>query len=95
MSENNAYVYGHYKADTGELFYIGKGTGKRAWHKSNRNVYWYNVVNKYGYTVKILHEGLSEEDAYSMERKLILEVGLENLTNMTEGGYGLTSEAVK
>lgn len=95
MSENNAYIYGHYKADTDELFYIGKGTGRRAWDKSKRNAHWHNVVNKHGYTVKILYEDLSEEDAYSMERKLILEVGLENLTNMTEGGLGMTSEQAK
>jgi hypothetical protein len=95
MSENNAYVYGHYKADTGELFYIGKGTGNRAWQTWKRNPYWKNVVNKHGFTVKLLHENLTEEDAYEKEKQLIAEVGLMNLTNITEGGIGITSEISK
>jgi len=92
MSENNAYVYGHYKADTGELFYIGKGIGKRAWEKRRRNDHWNNTVNKHGYIVKILHENLSEEEAFNKERELIEEVGLQNLANMVEGGRGFTKE---
>lgn len=90
-----AYVYGHYKADTGELFYIGKGIGKRAWSKSGRNRYWKFVNNKHGFTVKILHDDLSDEEAFLKEKELISEVGLDNLVNLTEGGLGLTSEVVK
>jgi DNA repair ATPase RecN len=84
-----AYIYGHYKKDTGELFYVGKGSGKRAWSKS-RNKHWHNVVNKHGYVVKILEDGLTDEQAFSRERELIAEVGLNNLTNMLDGGQGLT-----
>lgn len=91
MSENNAYVYGHYKATTGEPFYIGKGTGKRAWSKNGRNEYWNRVVNKHGYIVKILHENLSEEEAFNKEKELIKEIGLHKLVNIQEGGQGLTS----
>jgi hypothetical protein len=87
-----AYVYGHYKADTGELFYIGKGIGKRAWSVHNRNLHWKSVVRQHGFTVKILHEGLTEEDAYKKEIEVIAEVGLQNLTNVNGGGKGLTSE---
>ena len=84
-----AYIYGHYKKDTGELFYVEKGSGKRAWSKS-RNKHWHNVVNKHGYVVKILEDGLTDEQAFSRERELIAEVGLNNLTNMLDGGQGLT-----
>ena len=87
-----AYVYGHYKAYTDELFYIGKGTGNRAWSKRSRNPHWQNVVNKHGLVVKILEDGLTEEQAYEKEKQLIAEVGLENLTNMVKGGKGFTSE---
>ena len=95
MSENNAYVYGHYKADTGELFYIGKGTGKRAWSTKDRNNRWMYTVDKHGIEVKILYKNLSEEDAFQKEMELIKEIGLENLTNITEGGDGFTSEFAK
>ena len=90
-----AYIYGHYKKDTGELFYIGKGIGRRAWVTSRRNPYWKNVVIKHGYVVKILEDGLTDEQAYEKEKQLIAEVGLENLTNMTEGGCGMTSADAK
>lgn len=86
-----AYVYGHYRKDTGELFYVGKGTGRRAWSKRGRNGYWHNVVNTYGYEVKIIHDNLTEEDAFDKEKELIAEVGLSNLTNMAEGGMGMSS----
>lgn len=86
-----AYVYGHYTADTDKLFYIGKGVGNRAWSKKNRNPYWINVTNKHGYTIKILYENLTEEEAYIKEKELIAEIGLDNLTNLSEGGKGWTS----
>lgn len=86
-----AYVYGHYKADTGDLFYIGKGTGDRAWEKRNRTFHWKNVVNKHGYRVEILADNLSDIDAYNMERTLIEQVGLENLVNVIHGGIGNTA----
>ena len=91
-----AYVYGHYKADTGELFYIGKGTGERAWAKDRRNPHWKNVVAKHGFEVRILEDNLTDVEALDKEKQLIEEIGLDNLTNMTEGGQaggnGLSSE---
>ena len=87
-----AYVYGHYKADTGELFYIGKGTGKRAWKfsPSKRSVYWKRVADKHGVNVKILADNLTEEAAYEKEKQLIMEIGLDKLVNILEGGEGST-----
>jgi hypothetical protein len=90
-----AYVYGHYRNDTNQLFYIGKGTGDRAWHTRRRNKYWNNIVKKHGFTVKILEDGLTEEQAFETEKKLIAQVGLENLANLTEGGDGFTSKFLK
>lgn len=90
-----AYVYGHYRADSGELFYIGKGTGKRAWTASGRSKYWRSVANKYGYEVKILEDNLTEEEAYDKEVQLITEVGLENLANFRVGGDNPTSADMK
>jgi hypothetical protein len=90
-----AYVYGHYKADTGELFYIGKGTGKRAWARDSRNAHWQNIVNKHGFVVKVLEDGMTDGQAYIREKELIAEVGLSNLTNVREGGDNPTSADVK
>jgi hypothetical protein len=90
--EKNAYVYGHYKADTDELFYIGKGTGRRAWLQNGRSDYWRRVVAKHGLVVKILQENLTDEDAFVKEKELISNTGLENLVNMRDGGLGLTRE---
>ena len=81
-----AYVYGHYKADTGELFYIGKGTGSRAWCKDSRNPYWKNIVKKHGLEVRILEDNLTDAEALDKEKQLIEEIGLDNLANLTEGG---------
>lgn len=90
-----AYVYGHYKADTGELFYIGKGTGDRAWSKKDRNKHWHHTVKKHGYIVKLLHEHLTEDEALTKEIALIAEVGLDNLVNILPGGEGFTSDIAR
>jgi hypothetical protein len=90
-----AYVYGHFRNDTGELFYIGKGTGNRAWNNRTRNSYWKHIVDKCGYTVEILYDNLTEEDAFIKERFLISSVGRRNLTNLTDGGDGFTSNDAK
>ena len=90
-----AYVYGHYKADTGELFYIGKGTGRRAWVTRKRNAHWNATVAKHGVVVKILEDGLTDERAYERERELIAETGVHSLTNKADGGLGQTSDGAK
>lgn len=82
------YVYSHIRKDNNKCFYIGKGTGKRAWSTYKRNNYWNNIVNKCDYYVKILIDGISETKALELERDFISQIGLENLTNVQEGGQG-------
>ena len=91
--KNNCYVYGHYTADTDELFYVGKGTRRRAWSKSGRSEHWNNKVNKHGLVVKILEEELTDEAAYQRENELITEYRLagKKLVNICEGGIGMSS----
>jgi hypothetical protein len=88
-----AYVYIHKRKDTGEVFYIGKGTGNRAWSTKRRNSYWWTVVNVTSYDIVILENDLTDEQAYKKEAEMILDYGLHNLTNIQPGGYGLTSSA--
>lgn len=99
MKDDNCYVYRHIRLDTNEVFYIGIGKAKdfkRAYSKSNRNIHWKRVVNKYDYKVEIIQERLSWEDACELEILLILEYGRKDLetgclVNMTGGGDGRLS----
>lgn len=88
------YVYAH-KKPCGEVFYIGKGKNRRAWSKYDRNSMWVNTANKYGYTVEIIHDNLTEQEAFDKEVELIRKYGRRNigtgiLTNLTDGGEGVT-----
>ena len=83
-------VYAHVKPD-GTIFYIGKGLKRRAKDIRNRNKHWNNVVNKYGFDAVILADSLTNEQAINEEIKLIEHFKkFGTLTNMTDGGEGLT-----
>lgn len=83
-----AYVYLHSKPN-GEIFYVGKGNGRRAWAKAQRSEYWKRTVAKYGYQVSIFLDDVSDEKALSVEKDLIDAIGLDNLVNFTKGGEGI------
>ena len=80
------YVYEHLKPNTGEVFYIGRGTRNRAYQTRSRNSHWQNIVKKYGFEVNIIFKNLSNSEANQKEIELIDFYGLENLSNMTSGG---------
>jgi len=82
------YVYLHRKATNGQVFYVGKGYGKRAWSK-RRNAKWKNIVAKYGFIVEIAQSGLQELAAFELEKDLISHYGRESLCNLTDGGEGM------
>ena len=87
------YVYVHKKKTTGEVFYVGKGTGKRAYHKTKRSKFWKNIVEKHGYVVEFIEVGLQEWYAFELEQNLIAYYGRRDLeegclVNATEGGEG-------
>lgn len=88
------YVYEHYKADTNEIFYVGKGKGDRAYSKNRYyNKHWMRVVNKHGIVVKIIAIFERECDAFTFEVQLISLHGRKNigtgpLINKTPGGTG-------
>jgi len=85
----NFYVYKHIRLKDGSTFYIGKGSGDRLHCAKNRNVHWNNIVKKdAGFKAEIIKESLSEQEAFALEISLIKEIGIDNLTNMTDGGEG-------
>lgn len=88
---NIFYTYVHRKPN-GEIFYVGKGKDKRAWSHNSRNRFWKGVVAKYGYTVEIIDDNLSEQQAFELEEFLISYCKTRKqggtLVNFTDGGKG-------
>ena len=81
-------VYAHYRLDTGECFYIGKGTEKRARAKDCRNPIWKRIEAKAGRKVLIIQRFESEEDALDFEVDLIARYN--PIANLTAGGEGVS-----
>lgn len=89
----NYYVYKH-MTNSGEIFYIGKGTGKRCYNLTARSLYHKRISKKHGCIVSIISQNLSEEQAMLLESKLIKKyknIGLckANFTNGGEGRSGI------
>ena len=91
--ENNKIVYIHRKNTDDTIFYVGIGNKSRAFanSKTSRSSHWHNVVDKHGYYVQILHDGLSMEQATNVEKDLIHLIGREDkglgtLVNLSNGG---------
>lgn len=82
------YVYSYLREDL-TPYYIGKGTGKRAWSKRH------NVNVPDDTRIIILAENLTEKEAFELEVKLIKEYGRKDLgngilRNRTDGGEGIS-----
>jgi len=100
-----AYVYQHIRLDTDEVFYIGIGSDtdgkyKRANKKEGRNPHWHNIVNKAGYRVEILTDGINWEKACEEEKRFIKLYGRRNLNegnlvNLTDGGEGVSNPSIE
>ena len=72
---NSYYVYEH--CYNGECFYVGKGIAGRAWDlsKDSRNDTWseYMETIRHKVQVNIIACGLTQEEAFLIERALISE----------------------
>lgn len=93
---NNFYVYAYIRhtssitADVGTPYYIGKGTGQRAFTKHNCP-----IPNDKS-NIIFIKEGLSESDAHLLEIQLIEQYGRKDLGNgilhnRTNGGEGISN----
>lgn len=91
--ENKYYVYEWYNVDTNEVFYVGKGCGKRAYDIKHRNHKFNEYYNTHNTNVRILFSELSENEAFQKEKEVYndyLEKGytLCNLMECGQGGLG-------
>ena len=85
--DNNYYVYEHIRNDNNTVFYVGKGRGWRAYTKS-RNPHHDRIAKKYGFTVRIVKDNLTEEEAFNLEKEVIANY-IFNL------GYGIDIEGLR
>jgi len=101
-----AYVYIHIRKDTNEIFYVGIGTDNKGKysraHSVRRNGFWHVIRNKTDYSVEIVFDNLTFEDACIKEKELIKKYGRKDLgegtlCNLTDGGEGTinVSQSVK
>ncbi len=94
--ETNSYLYVHIRPDTQTVFYVGIGSTvnyKRAYSHSGRSNHWRNIVKKYGYSVSIIKENLTWDEACILESEFIAKYGRLDmnegfLVNLTNGGEG-------
>lgn len=99
MIKPTYYVYEHYRRDTGQVFYVGKGTSKvrddyrRAFDFCRRKRSWKALTVKYGVSALVVAEFFREEDALAFEAERIAahgrrDIGRGPLVNHTDGGKG-------
>lgn len=87
MEDKNFYVYEHIRNDNNTVFYVGKGRGKRAYY-SKRNEHHDRIANKFGFTVRIIKDNLTEQEAYTLEKELIHDYVFNK-------GYGIDIEGLR
>lgn len=74
LETNRFYIYLHRRLDTNQVFYVGKGTGDRAYRKNKRNdrgINWQRIAYSVEYVVEIYQDNLSEPEAEDLEFYLI------------------------
>lgn len=94
------YVYALFRHDTGAPFYIGKGSGERlsVTMLTGTNRHKRSILEKAHAAgtkcpAAIIRAGLTEDEAFSLERVLIATLGRRDLgtgilVNLTDGGEG-------
>ena len=88
---NTYYVYAYLRKD-GSPYYLGKGSGNRAWKKAKKHNVKVPCDLKY---ITILENNLTETGSLALERRYIRWYGRKNnntgiLINLTDGGEGVS-----
>lgn len=85
--EKKFYVY-EWIDDNGNVFYVGKGNGRRCEAHSERNRFFSAHLKEHGGHYVIRFEGLDEDSAYSIEAFLVKKHRADGapLTNIMDGG---------
>ena len=89
-----AYVYAHIDV-AGNIFYIGKGEGRRAW-STDRHALWHRYLDKHlggKFEVRILQDNLSAEKAEEVEAEWIAQCS-DSLVNWQNMGRAADFEAL-
>jgi hypothetical protein len=92
--ERKYYVYYHMSETTGEIYYVGKGSGKRAYIFDRRGKLWDAFKNKHGCKVVIFASNLLENEAFDLEISEIkrLKELKQCRANISLGGDGVKVE---
>ena len=95
------YVYVHRQLSNGQVFYVGKGHGKRAWEKKRRHKKWLEWIATLGddWEVAIVRDDLSEFEAFAWEEELTIQFGGAafdggTLANQIPGGENPVSASI-
>lgn len=77
------FVYEHVRPDTGAIFYVGKGYGRRATQMYRRNLHHRNIQQKLlrdGLCVEVVFvsTALTEAEAFALERTRVAHSSLSH-----------------
>lgn len=105
------YVYEHIRIDTNTVFYVGYSTiattgliyaraYRTVYNSRSKNGIWEQYVLNIAYTVRIVGEFSSKEEALKEEIRLIqlygrLDLGTGPLVNQNDGGQGMLNPSIE
>lgn len=66
-NERRFYTYEWFFVDTGKVFYVGKGHGRRYKERRDRNDKFKKYISKYECASRIVNQNLTEEESFQKE----------------------------